>query len=330
MLGPLPLPYPPLELANRVGSLEQATEPLEYYDEIGRRTRAEIIERLPREWSFAGKRMLDFGCGAGRTLRHFAQEAAESEVCGCDLDEPSIRWLSDHLCPPFRVFLNEQEPPLDQATSSFDLIWGISVFTHLTDSWSRWLVELHRILSTDGLLYLTFMGSGMSEIITGESWDEDKIGMNVLKYGQGWDLGGPMVMHSPWWIEEHWGRGFEIVSLSPDGFACEPSIGHGSVLMRKRDVPVSQELFERMTPGDARESCALAHSVKQLHSECAVLRKESGHFNSLLSQSVEQGQLLEAQVGELGRRLAILESSRSWRLTRPLRSIAHRFRVATR
>jgi SAM-dependent methyltransferase len=329
MLGPS-LPYPPLELANRVGSLEQAAEPMEYYDEIGRRTRSDILDRLPRDWSFAGRRILDFGCGAGRTLRHFAAEAAESEVWGCDIDEPSIRWLSDHLCPPFQVFLNSQEPPLDQASSSFDLIWGISVFTHLTDNWSRWLVELHRILSPNGLLYLTFMGSGMSKIITGESWDEDKIGMNVLKYGQSWELGGPMVMHSPWWIEEHWGRGFEIVSLSPDGFACEPSIGHGFVLMRKRDVSVTAEIFEHVTSGDTRESRALAHSVNQLHDECAVLRRESGHFNSLLSQSIQQRQILEAQVEDLSRRLAILESSRSWNLTRPLRSIAHRIRVARR
>jgi SAM-dependent methyltransferase len=327
MLGPQ-LPYPPLELANRVGSLEQAAEPMQYYDEIGRRTRSEIIDRLPRDWSFAGKRVLDFGCGAGRTLRHFAGETAEAEAWGCDMDEPSISWLDDHLCPPFHVFLNDQEPPLAQASSSFDLIWGISVFTHLTDSWSRWLVELHRILRTNGLLYLTFMGSGMSEIITGEPWDEDTTGMNVLKYGQSWDLGGPMVMHSPWWIEEHWGRGFEIISLSPDGFACEPSVGHGSVLMRKRDVPVTSEMFERITPGDTREASALAHSVEQLKAESVTLRNESGYFNTLRRQSLEQQQILETQAAELNRRVAVVESSKSWRFTQPLRSVAHRIRVA--
>ncbi len=294
MLEPL-LPYPPLDLANRVGSLEQAAEPMEYYQEIGRRTRSEIIDRLPPDWSFAGKRILDFGCGAGRTLRHFAGETIESEVWGCDIDRPSIRWVNEHLSPPFQVFLNEPEPPINQANSSFDLIWGISVFTHLTDSWSRWLVELHRILSTNGLLYLTFMGSGMSQIITGEPWDEDKVGMNVLKYGQSWDLGGPMVMHSPWWIEEHWGRGFEIVSLSPDGFACEPSIGHGSVLMRKRDVTVTAETFEQVTPGNARESLALTHNIQQLQAECKVLRNESGFLTLYWAKVSNSGRSLKCR-----------------------------------
>jgi SAM-dependent methyltransferase len=325
-----PLPYPPLELANRVGSLQEAEDPIAYYDEIGRRTRSEIVDNLPPDWDFAGKRVLDFGCGAGRTLRHFVAETAEAEVWGCDLDEPSIAWLRDHLSPPFQVFLNDATPPLDQPSSSFDLIWGISVFTHLTDSWSHWLVELHRVLDRGGLLFLTFMGSGMSEIITGESWDESKIGMNVLKYGQSWDLGGPMVMHSPWWIEEHWGRGFEIVSLTPEGFAAGSSIGHGSVLMRKRDVPVSAEMFERPAPGDTREAPALAHAVAQLQAEALTLRNESGYFNTLRGEAVEQTRSIEAQTEDLRQRLATLEASRSWRLTRPLRAIAHRIRLARR
>ena len=324
------LPSPPLPLANRVGALGEAADPMEYYEDIGRRTRSEIVDRLPREWSFAGKRILDFGCGAGRTLRHFVAEAAEAEIWGCDMDEPSISWLSEHLCPPFQIFLNDPQPPLDQPSSSFDLIWGISVFTHLTDSWSSWLTELHRILNTNGLLYLTFMGQGMSEIVAGEHWDEDKVGMNVLKYGQSWDLGGPMVMHSPWWIEEHWGRGFEIVSLSPDGFACGASTGHGSVLMRKRDVPVTAGFFEQIRPEHPRESLALMHNIKQLHAEADALRAESGHFGSLLSQSSQHGDQLTAEIADLRRRLSIIENSKSWALTRPLRSVAHRIRDARR
>jgi SAM-dependent methyltransferase len=324
------LSYPPLELANRVGSLEGAAEPLKYYDDLGAQAYSEIVARLPADWVFAGKRVLDFGCGAGRTLRHFVKESREAQVWGCDIDEPSIAWLSENLCPPFHTFLNGSEPPMDQPSSSFDLIWGISVFTHLTDSWSHWLVELHRLLKPDGLLFLTFMGSGTVETIAGESWDENKFGMNVLKYGQNWDLGGPMVIHSPWWIEEHWGRTFDIVSLAPDGFGGDPSFSHGCVLMRKRDRALDAEGLEQIALDDRREATALAHNVSQLRAETLDLRRDRGHLDSLLTDSRVRAQNLEAQIAELNRRLSVLEHSRSWRLTRPLRSVAHQVRVARR
>jgi SAM-dependent methyltransferase len=320
------LPYPPVELASRVGSLDAAPEPLERYAELGLGAYAEIVCQLPQGWTFAGKRVLDFGCGAGRALRHFTREAEEAEVWGCDIHEPSICWLSGHMCPPFHVLLNGPEPPLDRPSSSFDLIWAISVFTHLADSWSRWLVELHRLLTPDGLLYLTFMGGGTSHLIASEPWDEEKVGMNVLKYGQGWDLGGPMVMHSPWWIEEHWGRAFDILSLQPDGFGSDPSFSHGSVLMRKRDRRVDVEMLERITPGDTREVFALAHNVQQLRAEATGLRCDLAYLRA----RSEQTQVLEAQVVDLKGQLAILENSRSWNLTKPLRSVARRLRLAKR
>ena len=54
----------------------------------------------------------------------------------------------------------------------------------------------------------------MCEAVAGEPWDEASVGMNVYEAGQDWSLGGPMVLHSPWWIEAHWGRLFDV--------ACRP------------------------------------------------------------------------------------------------------------
>jgi SAM-dependent methyltransferase len=295
------LPYPPLELANRVGSVADAPDPLAYYDKLGRETRDGIVDRLPADWTFGGKRILDFGCGAGRTLRHFTDETSTAEFWGCDIDEESIRWMERHLSPPFHVFVNGPEPPLDQPDSSFDLIWAVSVFTHLADSWSRWLVELDRLLKPGGLLLVTFMGRGMSDEIAGEPWDESGFGMNVIRYGQSWDLGGPMVIHSPWWIEEHWGRAFEILSLAPDGFAEKPWLDHGSVLMRKRDQALDAKELETIVPGDARETRALAHNVEQLHCECLDLREGLDYLDSKLEESVEEKRLLKGEIVELGK-----------------------------
>ena len=315
------IPLPSLELATASARSAGAADPFAYYEELGRLARRDIVAQLPDDWTFDGRRVLDFGCGAGRTLRHFLDEARVSEIWGCDIDGDSIDWLSQHLCPPLHVFANSPEPPLDQPPASFDLIWSVSVFTHLTASWSRWLVELHRILKPGGLVLLTFIGDGLSELITGEPHSDERIGMNITRPGQSWDLGGPMVIHSPWWVAEHWGRGFDVVSLVPNGFASASKEGQGSVLLRKRDEPLDTEQLERHRPGDDREVPALMHNVAQLAKECEALRSELGALESGRRELERSGADLRAQLG-------VIENSKSWILTRPLRGAAEWIRRA--
>ncbi len=323
------VPLPPLWLARRVdcGSTDDS---LRHYQELGRRVRSDILELLPSDWSFEGKRILDFGCGAGRILRHFLPETQEAEVCGCDIDAASIAWLEEHLSPAFFVFHNEETPPLPQPDAHFDLIWAASVFTHLTDHWSAWLLELHRLLKDGGLLIASFMGAGLSEHVAGEPWQEERIGMNVLKYGQSWDLGGPMVLLSPWWIREHWGRSFDVVTLWEAGFAVpeDRSAGQGLVLLRKRGPAPTQEELERIRPDEPREVTALQHNLRQVH-------RESREFRGLWER--RQGQPppndvtlevenLRAEIRTHKRKsqarereVRTLKASRSWVVTKPMR-----------
>jgi len=308
---------PPLEMASRVGSLEGAPDPFDYYDQLGRRARDDLVSILPDDWSFEGKRMLDFGCGAGRTLRHFAPEAGQGEFWGCDIHAGSVEWMAANLTPPFHVFQNDEAPPLDQPDGFFDLIWCVSVFTHLTDTWSAWMLELRRVLAPDGLLIVTFMGEGMSEMIVGQPWDEERVGMQVLRLGQSWDLGGPMVLHSPWWIKEHWGRPFDVLEIRPDGFAVDPPIGQGSVLLRNNGKPITQEELERVDPGDPRELRALQHNLATMADEVTSLRRTSDWLEAQLAErdrAHEQHEQAHADV----------VGSTSWRVTKPLRDAKRR------
>ena len=144
-------PFPPLSLANRVCSLEDRGDPLAAYERLGDEARAAIIDLLPDDFSFSGKRVLDFGCGAGRTLRHFLPEAnGDAEFWGSDIDVPSIVWLRANLAPPLHPIINGVDPPLALDSGSLDLIWALSVFTHLTDNSLPWLAELHRALKPGG------------------------------------------------------------------------------------------------------------------------------------------------------------------------------------
>ena len=84
-------PYPPFEFVTRVQmAMDEYGEPYRVYEQMGAETKEALLRLLPDDWSFDGKRVLDFGCGAGRTLRHFLSEAEKGEFWGADVDAPSI------------------------------------------------------------------------------------------------------------------------------------------------------------------------------------------------------------------------------------------------
>jgi SAM-dependent methyltransferase len=252
----LAAPIPPPDLLARIGRQLRGHDDAwlrRTYETSGRARKRGIIEMLPEGYSFDGRRVLDFGCGAGRVLRQFLPEAESAEFWGCDLHQPTIEWLSENLSPPMRFYVDD-EMPLPHPDGYFDLVYGISVFTHITVDWSAWLLELHRILKPDGLLLATFMGPatwGRLPVMKGVR--EDNLGMAVLGLHRAIeDTSGPVVLHSPWWIRSHWGRAFDVVSLKPDGFT-RAGHGHGVFLGRKRDVSLTTADLEAADPADKRE-----------------------------------------------------------------------------
>jgi SAM-dependent methyltransferase len=306
----MPLPVPPIELAERVGGAVG-----DAYLTIGAKHRQWIESMLPPDWSWRERRILDFGCGAGRTIRHFCDDSGRPELWGCDIHEPSIRWLQENLSPPVNAFVNGDAPPLPMADRFFDVVYGMSVFTHITTEWSAWLLELHRVLKDGGYLIASFLGEGMSQQIAREPWDESRIGMNVMTYGQAWDKGGPNVLLSPWWIRAHWGRVFEIVDLRPGSEG-----GHGFVVGRKKAVTLTREELERPKPDEPREDAAQRHQIRQLLNEGAILRH---YIEALEEQLAERGAQRTTALQEcdgLRQRLAAVEGSKSWSLTKPLRA----------
>jgi SAM-dependent methyltransferase len=310
-------PIPPEHLLERIG-LKGSEDLVGTYHETGAEHRRLIEEVLPADWTWQGKRVLDFGCGSGRMLRQFAAEAEEAEFWGCDLDRTSIAWLQENLSPPFRFFESSEQPDVPLESAKFDLIYAFSVYTHFTDNWAAWMLEHHRLLAEGGLLFVTFLGEGMSEGLIGEPWDEDRIGMNTLMHGNPWDEGGPVAFNSPWWIRAHWGRAFEILELCPN-LAAGEQIGHGYVLGRKLPVSLSEEDLKRFEPDEPREIRALEHQVRQLVDETTRIR---AGFLDQQRRLGEQQAKIERQQRELHEAL----TSRSWRLTSPLRALQERRR----
>jgi SAM-dependent methyltransferase len=296
-----------------VGAIRHLEKPMARYEARGEAARKQIISMLPGDWDFEGRRILDFGCGAGRTLRHFLSEAERAEFSGCDIDEPSVAWVKENLSPPIDAFRCGETPPIPRADGHFDLIYAISVFTHLADSWSRWMLELHRLLRDDGFLIATYAGKDVVSRIN-ETWDPDRIGMNVLRTWQSWDEGGPVVLHSDWWIRAHWDRAFEILDLRPPSEISDALGPQTWVLMRKRPGSFAPADLEAIEPGEEREVKAMRHNIRQLQAEAAEQR------HALLSEV----EALRRESRVIGRTLQGITNSRSWRITRPLRALTRR------
>ncbi|MEK6272604.1 MAG: class I SAM-dependent methyltransferase, partial [Actinomycetota bacterium] len=301
-------PIPPRELIERTGGRrpEQSDESFirEFYEQAGRERRSAIIEALPDDYSFERRRVLDFGCGSGRVLRQFLPEAASGEFWGCDLHGPTIAWLDEHLTPPLHFHVNDRIPT-PHPDGYFDLVYAISVFTHITHEWSAWLLELHRILKPDGLLLATIVGPEAWGRTLSSPPDEDGLGMCVQQLGQrpGDNSSGARVLHSPWWLRLHWGRAFEVLSLRPGGFGGGFGVGwHGFVLGRKKGVSLTRDDLERPEPEDPRELEAQRQQLVILEEEAVAMREGSER------QRARSAKLTEALERCKAERLRLMQS----------------------
>ena len=314
------VPFPPANLMARVG--HGPIEDLQtQFDQIGAATKAQIVRALPPDWSLDGKRVLDFGCGSGRLLRQFVPEANRTdEFWASEIDEASVHWLQQNLSPPFTVVLNDESPPIPAPDGHFDLIYAVSVFTHITGEWAPWVLEMHRLLRPGGLLIASYLGEGMIELLLGEAWDEHRIGLAIAGCGTRWDEGGPLAFMSPWWIRAHWGRAFDIVSIEPAAqSAAGHAAGHGWIVARRREVRVSRQELESPAPDEHREYDAAIHNVALLAREMESIRAKADWWHATAVRA-------EGRADELARLLEQAYTSRSWRITAPLRGIAARAR----
>jgi SAM-dependent methyltransferase len=119
----------------------------------------EIIEWTKPWVSVPDPRILDWGCGVARIVRHLPALLPGAALYGCDINEKMIEWdKANHPGIAFTAINNFT--PIPYAESFFDLVYGLSIFTHINASkQADWIAELSRIIKPGGLLLITTQGS---------------------------------------------------------------------------------------------------------------------------------------------------------------------------
>lgn len=152
--------YPPEHLRFRV----HGGRDLAGYLRLGE-TIARDLDQLLRDKVVevpAGGNVLDFGCGPGRVITWFQPQHKDWKFHGTDIDPEAIAWASENLSGIAQFDCNQASPPLRYTEGYFDLIYSISIFTHLPeDMQSAWLQELARVTRSGGYLALTTHGENL-------------------------------------------------------------------------------------------------------------------------------------------------------------------------
>ena len=155
------LPLPPPHLRFRVAGSPSR----DLFLKVGKRSSEEIeasLEQAGRPLA-SFRSILDFGCGCGRTLTWLVERRPATAFHGTDVDGESIQWCQENLLlAGFKQ--NRPLPPLDYSDEMFDLVYAISVFTHLSEEFQLpWLGELRRILKPNGVLLATVYNNSVWE-----------------------------------------------------------------------------------------------------------------------------------------------------------------------
>lgn len=135
----------------------------------GRESAIWLIEHLKKHKELKNINILDWGCGPARIIRHLPELLDSScSIYGCDYNPKSIRWNQNNITR-INFILNSINPPLPYVDNSFDVIYGISIFTHLTEELHyKWFEELVRVSRSNSIIFLTLAGEVFKYKLTQE------------------------------------------------------------------------------------------------------------------------------------------------------------------
>jgi SAM-dependent methyltransferase len=162
--------------------------------------------------------LLDFGCGSGRVARHW-KDLSGPEVHGCDANPELVRWCQENL-PFLQARVSGLEPPLPYEADSFDVLYALSVFTHLPEAIQRpWLEELQRVLRPGGHVFFTTHGEAYLYRLDDEERERFHRGELIVHFEELAGANLCSAFHPEEYVRAVLPAGLELLEVGPAGAA---------------------------------------------------------------------------------------------------------------
>jgi SAM-dependent methyltransferase len=268
------IPLPPEALRHRVHGAADA----ESFLAVGRQCAEDIVaglKRIGREPD-SFESVLDFGCGCGRVLRWLMPQLSTARVFGSDIDRQAVAWCASHL-PGGAFTLNAGRPPTGFAAQSFDLIYAISVFSHLDEDFQfYWLNELRRITKPDGIVLLSIHGSFYLDTLEGSMVAEIKAKGLLFVVSDGWKNIFPdwyqIALHTKEYVLDRYERYFDVLDYIPGGMNGAQDL----VVLQRRagnEIGLDRELSLEATTSKLRSQMTVLEQSIEIKNQ-HILRLE--------------------------------------------------------
>lgn len=139
---------------------------LRYYTESIESSK-NIISNFEKHIELKNKKILDWGCGPARIIRHFPNLIGNNcSFYGTDYNKKTIEWNKNNI-ENVHFNHNSLEAKLPYDDNFFDIIHGLSVLTHLSKKLHyEWFDELYRVLNVGGIMVLTTQGDNFKIKLT--------------------------------------------------------------------------------------------------------------------------------------------------------------------
>lgn len=179
--------------------------------------------------------VFDFGVGCGRVIRRMAEAYPNMRRTGGDIDAEAIAWLNANYGEYGDFVTLPHRPACSIADGTFDLVYGISVFTHLPEDMQfEWLEELRRITMPGAFLLLSVHGENYLRLFPQAAQDKAAAqGGFFYNDDAGLTSGLPEfyknTYHTKEYIAKRWTEYFDILDHLPLGLS-----GHQDLVVCRR------------------------------------------------------------------------------------------------